>query len=183
MESVHGIGGTIIVIIGTIIMIPMDLLTRKDLKSINYKLLIFLTAAFSIGNVLKASGASEIIFTRFVNMFPKEFNTYYIFLIFLTSVGLHMVLGSNMTTLSVVVPGIVAIASGITSIEVVIFLIYFSVCAHYVLPFHNVIMMIGDGNRHYRTETILKFSPFLTLIIVASIFFIYINWWKFAGFL
>jgi di/tricarboxylate transporter len=182
-ESVHGISGTAIVVTGTIIMFLMKLLGRKDLKTVNVKLLIFLTAAFSIGNVLRTSGTSDILFSGFINMFPKEFNIYYVFFIFLTSAGLHMVFGSNMTTLSVVIPGLLTIGSGLVKTEIMMFIIYFSVCSHYVLPFHNVIMMIGDGNRHYRGETMLKFAPALTGVVTISILFIYMNWWRVAGLL
>jgi hypothetical protein len=44
-------------------------------------------------------------------------------------------------------------------------------------------MMIGDGNRHYRGETMLKFAPALTGVVTISILFIYMNWWRVAGLL
>jgi len=183
LESIHGISGTIIVVTGTLVMFALKWLERRDLKTVNIKLLIFLTAAFSIGNVLKTSGTADVLFSGFINMFPKEFNFYYVFLIFATSAGLHMVFGSNMTTLSVVIPGLLTIGSGLVKTEIIMFIIYFSVCSHYVLPFHNVIMMIGEGNKQYRPETLLKFAPALTGIVTISILFIYMNWWRLAGLL
>jgi len=182
-ESIHGISGTIIVIIGSLAMFLIGLLGKKDLKTVNIRLLIFLTAAFSIGAVLKTSGVSDVLFSRFVTLFPAEFSYYYVFLILVTAVVLHMFLGSNVTTMSVVVPGLLVIGSGIVKQEIMMFLIYVAVCAHFVIPFHNVILLIGDGNKHYKAETMLKFAPALTVAVILSIFLIYMNWWRFAGLL
>ena len=48
-EPFHHISGTVVVCAGTALMFPLGLLRLPDLKSVNLKLLVFLTAAFSIG--------------------------------------------------------------------------------------------------------------------------------------
>lgn len=180
-ESVHGIKGTVIVVLGSLAMFAIGLLKFKDLKSINIHLLIFLTAAFSIGGVLKGSGVSDVVFLKFIPLFPEDFSFNYIMIIMITAASLHMILGSAVTTMSVVVPGLLIIASGLASIEILIFIMYVMICSHFVLPFHNVILMIGNGNRHFTAETMLRFAPLLTGIVGFSIFAVYLNWWRVIG--
>lgn len=180
-ESVHGVKGTVVVVLGSLAMFAIGLLKIKDLKSINIHLLIFLTAAFSIGGVLKGSGVSDVIFLRFVPLFPDTFSFNYIMIIMITAASLHMILGSAVTTMSVVVPGLLIIASGLASMEILMFIMYVMICSHFVLPFHNVILMIGNGNKHFAAELMLRFAPALTGIVVFGIFVVYLNWWRIIG--
>ncbi|MDP3386853.1 MAG: anion permease [Eubacteriales bacterium] len=182
-ESFHGIKGTAIVVSGSLTMFAIGLLKIEDIKSVNIHLLVFLTATFSIGGVLKNSGVSDIVFLRFVPLFPDSFSIKFIMIVILTAVSLHMILGSNVTTMSVVVPGLLIMGSGLVNVEILMFIIYIAVCSHFVLPFHNVLMMIGNGNRHFDAEIMLRFAPLLTGIVVFSIFAVYLNWWRILGIL
>lgn len=180
-ESIHGINGTIVVIIGSMAMFVIGLLNIEDLKSINIHLLVFLTAAFSIGSVLKGSGVTDVVFLRFVPLFPNAFSSSYIAIIMITATSLHMILGSAVTTMSVVVPGLLIIASGQAGTEILMFIMYIMICSHFVLPFHNVILMIGNGNKHFRAELMLRYAPVLTGTVVFGIFIVYLNWWRLIG--
>src|SRR6056297_1107496 len=180
-ESLHGISGTIIIMLGTAAMFFNKLLKKEDLKSVDITLMFFLTAAFSIGKVMTYSGTSDIIFSNLTSVFPGEFNLVYIFMIILVSMALHMILGSNVTTLSVVLPGLLLISSGIVDPITVMFITYVAVCSHYLLPFHSVIILIGNGNKLFSSKDTIKYSPILTVIVVFSIFFIYRNWWILIG--
>lgn len=180
-ESIHGVSGTIVVVLGSLAMFSIGLLKVEDLKSINIHLLIFLTAAFSIGGVLKGSGVSDIVFLRFVPLFPDVFSASYIAIIMITAASLHMILGSAVTTMSVVVPGLLIIASGQANTEILMFIMYVMICSHFVLPFHNVILMIGNGNKHFGAELMLRYAPVLTGTVVFGIFAVYLNWWRLIG--
>jgi len=180
-ETIHGIPGTGVVILGTAAMFVNKLLKMEDLKCIDVNLLMFLTAAFSIGRVMSYSGTSDVIFSNLTSSFPGEFNLIYIFMIVLISMALHMILGSNVTTLSVVLPGVLLISRGIVNPVTVMFITYVAVCAHYLLPFHSVIILIGNGNKLFSSKKTMKFSPVLTLIVVFSIFLIYRTWWMLIG--
>lgn len=181
LESAHGISGTIVVILGTFAMFLFKNINKEDLKSIDIKLLIFLTAAFSIGKVMMASGVSDKVFTQFINLLPKEFNNKYLLIVVMLSMALHMILGSNITTLSVVVPGMLTISQGLVDPIVMIFIIYITVCAHFILTFHNVIILIGNGNNAFSDKVIIKYAPILTVIVILSIFLVYKIWWGFIG--
>jgi di/tricarboxylate transporter len=180
-EGLHGINGTIIVVLGTSAMFFNKLLKKEDLKCVDITLLFFLTAAFSIGKVMTSGGTSDLIFSNFVSVFPDEFNFLYILMIIIVSMSLHMILGSNVTTLSVVLPGILLISSGVVEPITVMFIVYVAVCAHYLLPFHSVIILIGNGNKLFSSKTTMKYAPVLTIIVVFSIFFIYRTWWMLIG--
>lgn len=180
-ESIHGISGTIVVILGSVAMFGNKLLKVQDLKCVDIKLLVFLTAAFSIGKVMKGSGTSDLIFSGFTAIFPNEFNSMYILYIILASIALHMILGSNITTLSVVIPGLFLISSGIADPKIVMFIIYISVCVHFVLPFHNVILLIGEGNKLFSSSTIIRYVPILTVLVIIGIFIVYRTWWSLLG--
>jgi len=182
-ESFHGISGTIFLAIGTVAMVPIGLLKLKDLKSINLHLLCFLTAALAIGPVLRASGVSDIIFSELTAFFPTEFSLYYVVLVFAVSVLMHMLLGSNVTTMSVVIPSLLMVSIAGVRTEVIIFIIYFSICAHFVLPFHHAVLMIGNGYKHYDVKTMVKFAPVLTVIVAICLFALYYSWWFIAGLL
>lgn len=53
-EDFHPLTGTLVVAAATALMFPLGLLRLPDVKAINVKLLIFLTAAFAIGGTLKS---------------------------------------------------------------------------------------------------------------------------------
>ncbi|MBN2286294.1 MAG: anion permease [Tissierellales bacterium] len=180
-ESLHGQSGTLIVIIGSVLMFFNKLLKIEDLKCVDINLLVFLTAAFSIGKVMTYSGTSDLIFSNFVSAFPNAFDTLYIFMIIIVSMSLHMILGSNLTTLSVVLPGVLLISKGVVDPILIVFIVYIAVCAHYILPFHSVIILIGNGNKLFSSNTIIKFGPSLTVIVAFGILYIYRIWWMLIG--
>lgn len=180
-ESLHGISGTLVVILGSIAMFANKLLKKEDLKCVDVNLLIFLTAAFSIGKVMTYSGTSDVIFSNFVPLFPDNFNNLYMLMIVVVSVALHMILGSNVTSLSVVLPGVMLISSGVVDPVIVMFITYVAVCGHFVLPFHSVPLLIGNGNKLFSSRETIKFSPVITLIVLACIFFVYKTWWSMIG--
>ncbi len=182
-ESLHGIRGLYIVLAGTVLMFPMGMLHLQDFKSVNLKLLVFLTAAFSIGGVMKNSGTAQLIFSRFTPLFPPSFGWTYVVAVVITAMALHMVLGSNITTMSVVVPGILSIGAGAAPPEILLFLIYIAVCGHYLLPFHHVILLLGEGNAYYSSKHLMRFGAVMTGVVMVCILILYITWWRLLGLL
>lgn len=62
-EDFHPLTGTLVVAAATALMFPLGLLRLPDVKAINVKLLIFLTAAFAIGGTLKSCGVADRLFS------------------------------------------------------------------------------------------------------------------------
>ncbi|MDK2867469.1 MAG: hypothetical protein PWP38_1784 [Clostridiales bacterium] len=178
-EDLHGISGTYIVILSTLAMVPLGLVKKSDMKAINAHLLIFLTAAFAIGPVMTASGLADVLFGRFTSFFPTQFNTLYAAVILVVTTVLHMILGSNVTTMSVVIPGLMTTSSRIASPMVIMFLIFIAVCGHIILPFHNVIILLGNGSGYYENKTVIKYGLFLLPLMLLSALFVYLPWWRF----
>ncbi|SMC45736.1 SLC13 family permease [Papillibacter cinnamivorans] len=183
LEQVHGISGTIILVAGTALMVPAGLLRLPDLKTVDIKLLIFLTAVFSIGGTMKTCGAAEQIFSQFGGLFPATFSWVYALIILVSSMAMHMVLGSDLTTLSVMIPGLMSITQGVLPVEILMFLVFIGVVSHFLLPFHHVVILLGDGKGYYNVKTISKYGLLITPVVIFSALFIYMNWWRFTGLL
>lgn len=183
VEDLHGVSGTYIVVAATLLMFPLGMLRfRSDLKAVNVKLMVFLTAAFSIGGSLKACGAAERLFSPFAALLPQRFSLGYAAVVVLAAMVLHMLLGSNVTTLSVVVPALMSI-SVIPQVDVLLFLIYISACGHYLLPFHSVLLLLGEGKGYFTNKEILRFGLPATVLLIGAVFLLYLPWWRLMGFI
>lgn len=180
-EDFHPVSGTITVVAATALMFPLGLLRLRDWRSINLKLLVFLTAAFSIGGTLSACGVADRLFSLFLPIFPAEFSVAYVLVVLVTSVLLHTVLGSNITTMSVVVPGLMSIGAGVAPALPLMFIMCIAVCSQFVLPFHHVILLLGEGNRYYTTKEILRVGIPHTVLMFAAVLIFYLPWWNLIG--
>jgi len=178
VEDLHGVSGTVTVAVGTALMFAVGLLRLPDCKSVNVKLLVFLTAAFAIGGVLKACGVADILFSRFMVLFPSSFSWRYAVVVLLTAMLLHMVLGSNVTTMSVVVPGLMTIGAGVAPPVPLLLLIYIAVCGHFLLPFHHVVLLLGEGKGYYGSKHLARFGIPLTALMFLSALLLYMGWWS-----
>lgn len=180
-EPIHGLGSTIVIVAGTILMAGFGLLKLKDAKSVNLELLLFITAAFSIGGVMTNSGVAQILFSPLSDWLPKEFGIGYILIVMVLSVAMHMVLGSNITTLSVVVPSLMLIGEGVAPMLGLVFVIHVSVCTHYMLPFHNVILIIGNGKEFFESKLVARYGLALTFLLPIVLLGVYYTWWRMIG--
>lgn len=180
-ETVHGVSSANVALLGTILMLLTKIIKIKDLKVINISLLIFLTAEFAIGKVLLGSGVAEKLSDFLVRFFPSPESIMYIpFIVFLI-MFLHMIMGSLVTAISVLIPTLITLTAGNISTEFIVLLTCASVCFHFILPFHHVSIMIGYGNGYYENRHTIKMGMALSLITVIAVLFIYIPWWKMFG--
>lgn len=182
-SSFHGINQTVITIISTAILFGMGMLHKEDLKTIDVTTLIFLTAAFSIGGVMKACGAADKVFGILSGIFPDEFSIRYLMTMVFAAMLLHMILGSNSTTLSVVVPGMTVLCGNMVPSPVIVFTAIAAVSYHVLLPFHSVGIMVGASNGYYPAKYITKTGLFTTVIVYFAVAFIFLPYWKFIGLL
>ncbi len=182
-ESIHGLSAVLIIIAGTLGFYLLGFLKKEDLKIINIDLLFFLTAAFAIGPVMKNTGIAQVVFQRLTGIFPTEVTIFYFLALIVATMLLHMLLGSTITTLSVVIPGFLTLTAGKIDPLVLMMTTYVSVNIHYLLPFHHVTIMIGSGNRFIDSRSLLKFGLVMTFVVVLSLLFVYLPWWRFIGLL
>ncbi|WP_339011592.1 anion permease [Fusobacterium animalis] len=182
-NGIHGINNTLITIISTIILFAIKILHKEDWKSIDITTLIFLTAAFSIGNIIKFCGAADKVFGQLQAIFPTKFSLLYICVMILTTMLLHMILGSNTTTLSVVIPGLMILCSQVVKSPIIVFISVISVSFHAILPFHSISLMIGVSNNYYPAKYVTKLGLPVTLFVYLVVIGIYIPYWKIVGLL
>ncbi len=180
-ESFHGIASKWVILAGTVVMFAMRLLKLRDLKAVNYNLLIWLTAAFSIGGVMRASGIADIVFTKLSVLFPDEMGLPFMLVVILVTMVLHMILGSSVTTTSVVIPGILSTAPIGASAPMLVLLIYIVVYNHFLLPLHNAILVIGNGEKQFSGSIVARFGAVLTILIPLFALLIYRFWWQLTG--
>jgi di/tricarboxylate transporter len=179
----HHISYTLITIAGVLLMFVFGILKIEDLRAIDIATMIFLTAAFAIGGVMKSSGIAGVFFSRIENLFPAEYSTLYILVIILVTMGMHLLLGSNTTTMSVVLPSLLIICGKGLPERAIMYIVYVSLMAHYLLPFHSVAMMIGTGNNYFPAKLVSCLGLPTMLLIFFVIFFVFLPWWRFIGLL
>ena len=180
-SSWHGINPTYITLAGTALLFAVGVLQKKDLSAIDISTMVFLTAAFCIGSVLKYTGVADVIFSYVGRMFPEQFSFAYLLVIIVITMCMHLVLGSNTTTLSVVLPALMAICGSVMPVQEVFFIAYISLTAHFLLPFHAVSLMIGVGNGYFPSGYATKFGLPMMVLIIAGIFLIFRPYWNIVG--
>lgn len=180
-KSIHGINNTIITFIAISAMFFTHMLEPKDLRAIDITTIVFLSAAFSTGGVLKESGAGNLIFTAVKNIFPNHYSFKYIILMALSAKLIHLILGSPTTTLSLFIPGMIIVSDGMLSNSAIMYISYASVMVHALLPFHSVTYMIGNVKGYYDAKNVLKFGVPMLFLMLFSVMFIFTPWWKFVG--
>ncbi len=182
-EPLHGLSSTWIVVVGTALLVPCGLLGRKDLRAQDGKVLIFLTAAFSIGSVITNSGLAELLFGRLGALLPASFSWKYALAILLCTMGMHLLLGSNVTTLAVSIPLLMTVSMGKAPALVVLFLIYVAVSQHFILPFHHVTLGIGVTKGFFTSRQVLRLGLPMTFLVLAGGVLFYLTWWSLVGIL
>lgn len=177
-ESLHGLSSKWIILCSSIIMFLFRFLSPKDIRSINFDLLVWLTAAFSIGNVMRGSGAADIIFSRLSVLFPDNFNLLFLFGIVIITMALHMLLGGSVTTTSVVIPGILSIAAGKAPSAMLVLIIYVLVYNHFLLPLHHAVLVIGNGSKYFSGRLVTQMGVILSVVMPVFVVFVYCGWWQ-----
>ncbi len=180
-ESLHLINPAFVALLGTIAMFGFKIIGFEDLRSLNIDLMIFLTAAFAIGGVMNKSGVADIIYTNIVGLFPPTYSGFYLVTLILTVMVLHMLLGSSITTFSVVIPILMELTEGILDVIPLMFLVYITVNMHHILPFHHITIMIGAGNNYFSNRVTIKYGAVLTVLVFIIIFGFYLPWWGVLG--
>lgn len=182
-NSIHGINNTLITIISTVILFAIKILNGEDWKAIDISTLIFLTAAFSIGTVMKFCGAANKVFGQLETIFPNKFSLLYICVMILITMLLHMILGSNTTTLSVVIPGLIILCSQVVKSPIIVLISVISVSFHAILPFHSISLMMGVSNNCYPAKYVTKLGLPVTLFVYLTVIGVYIPYWNIIGLL
>lgn len=180
-EPLHGVPAAWSAAAAVAALFALRVLRLRDLKELNPSLVLFLTAAFSIGKVLSANGIGGVLNAHLFRLLPPPASALYFTGIAIFGMILHMVLGSSVTTLSIVIPSLVLETQGTVPAVTTALLAYVIVSTHYLLPIHHVTVMIGAGKGYYSQRETLTFGLVLSLLVPAAAALLYIPWWRVIG--
>ena len=180
-SGIHGVNNTVITIVGTALLFPVGALHKEDFSAIDVTTLIFLTAAFGIGGVTASCGAADKVFGALKSLFPAEYSVRYLFTMIFVCMALHMLLGSNTTSLSIVVPGLLLLCGDVLPEQPIVYIGVLSVAFHAFLPFHSVAMMIGEADGYFSVKHMLKMGVAETIILFFVAPAVFVPYWRLIG--
>lgn len=188
-DSLHGIHlgwVTLIIAMGMALPAIGGILTPKDWAGVPIHVLLFLTAAMTIGKVGGVTGMNTwIAKTILPAAIPSD---PYILAAFITTVSvlIHMALGSVIAVMGIAIPALLLFTKpmGIDPI-VTVFLVYTAIGIHYILPFQHLNMLVGQGeeNGMYTQKEVMRLGIPLTVVVYIICVGVLIPYWKIIGLL
>lgn len=188
-DSIHNIDlGWITIMIAALMSMPIigEVLTKDSWKTVPIDTLFFLNAALAIGKIGEITGMNSWIVSSLLPSSVPENIFLFGLLVVIVSIGLHMVLGSAMTVMSIAIPAFLTyMGSSSMNPLVPALLVYTSVSIHYILPYQHITILVGMGEEHgmYNNSHVAKMGIPLTLIVFIVVFLIQIPWWHITGLL
>lgn len=179
-ESLHNIDLAWTAFGGVVVMVVFKILPLKDLKKVNMPLMIFMTAAFSIGAVLSHVGVGKYIASKVVTTLP---DSKLLFVFYFTTILMiaHMIFGSVITTLSIILPTFISMNLTIIDPVILTFIAFTVGSIHYILPHHHVTVMVGYGKKYYPMSYVIRYGLLLTVLTFVVVYLIEIPWWTLIG--
>ncbi len=162
--------GWITLLIGLSMSLPLigEVLTPASWAAVPVNVLVFLTSAMAIGSVGGKTGMNAWI-ADVVLPSAVPSNIYVLaLLIALVSVIIHMFMGSVMAVLGVCVPAFIAFTAGSNiSPLAVAMMVFTAINIHYILPFHNLAILVGAGkeNGGYSDKEAMRMGIPLTAVV------------------
>lgn len=179
--------GWITLMVAMLMSLPVvgEVVRAEDWKEVPVHVMVFLTAAIAIGKVGGVTGMNQWIASTFMpSSIPENIIVFVLLIAGLTMI-IHMFMGSVIAVMGVVIPALIAFTepAGIPSLAV-IGIVYLSVAGHYILPFHHLNMLVGQGEEngmYTQKETVRLGLPLCLAIFIMVIFAV--GWWKLIGLL
>ena len=187
-DSIHGIDiGWITLLTAMLMSFPKigDILGQKQWADVPIHVLIFLNAAITLGKVGGVTGMNAwIAQTVLPSSIPS--NPYVLAIVIaLISIGIHMVLGSVIAVMGIAIPALLIYTESLNiSPFLITLLVYSSIGIHYILPFHHLNVLIGQGeeNGMYGQKEVMRLGIPLTIVVLFIVLF-EVSYWKIIGLL
>ena len=160
-----------------------EIRTPAEWGQVPFHVLMFLTAAMSIGKIGGITGMNEwlakVILPSSVPANPLMLG------LVIAGIGicLHMVLGSVIAVMGIAIPALVVFTNGTKLSPLVPALyVYTSIAMHYIFPFQHLNMLVGLGESDgmYSDKHVIKLGIPLTIVVFIIIIFETL-WWNFTG--
>lgn len=179
-EALHKIPAAYAALAVVAVLFALGILHVADLKSVNPSILLFLTAAFSIGRTLSINGIAAVVTGKIFAYLPPPERMVHFPAIIVIIMLLHLLLGSAITTLSVVIPALAADVHALSPTATAL-LAFTLINMQYFLPIHHVTIMIGAAKGCYSQKETLKLGICFFFVMIPFILFIFLPWWRFIG--
>jgi anion transporter len=161
-----------------------DVLDAKDISGgINWPILFFVMGALAIGTVGMTTGMSDWLAANLMPAVPPQNPYLFAALIGVSTMLIHMVLGSALACMSIAAPPMVqyAVSAGWNPLFPAL-LVYTAVSIHYLFPFQHVAILLGQGETGgYSTRQVLKYGLPLTLVAIVVMILVEVTWWLAIG--
>ena len=135
-------------IIGVLMSMPVigEVLTPASWNNVDIKTLMFLTAAMAIGTVGGATGMNAWIADVVLPSSVPDNPYLFALLVCALTMIIHMFMGSVMAGLGICVPAFLTFVQGTSvSATAVALIVFTAINLHYILPFHNLAILVGEG--------------------------------------
>ncbi len=174
------------VVVGLALPYVGDMLDARDISTaVNWPIVLFVAGALAIGTVGKVTGMSDWLAGTLLPATPPQNPFLFAGLVGGATMLIHMVLGSALACMSIVAPPMVhyAEATGWSPL-VPALLVYTAVAIHYLFPFQQVTILLGQGETGgYGTRHVLKYGLPLTFVALFVIILVEMVWWQLIGLL
>lgn len=170
-ESLTGLNiGFVTLLIGAAMALPVigEVLTPATWNSVPINTLVFLTAAMGIGTVGSATGMNSWIANVVLPDSVPDNIFVLALLIAAITVIIHMFMGSVMAVLGICVPAFLAFTAGSGVSDIAVAMMVFSaINIHYILPFHNLAILVGEGEdaAGYSSKEAMRMGIPLTAVV------------------
>lgn len=179
--------GWITLIVALCMSLPLigEVLTAKSWAQVPVNVLVFLTSAIAIGDVGESTGMNAWIGKQILpSAFPE--NVFLVALIIAVfAVIIHMFMGSVIAVMGLTIPTLVAATSHLGISPLAVSLIIFTVVnLHYLLPFHNLAMLVGNDpdTGGYTQNQVMRLGIPLTLVVFV-VAMVEVVWFQITGLL
>ncbi|MCG0626539.1 transport protein [Lactiplantibacillus plantarum] len=163
--------GWLTLIVALMMSLPVvgGILTAKSWEGVPVNVLVFLTSAIAIGNVGGVTGMNNWIAKTLI---PSNLPTnIYLLAIVITvfAMIIHMFMGSVIAVMGITIPAFVAATAHMGISPLAVSLLVFSVTnLHYILPFHNLAVLVGsdpDTGGGYTQKDVMRLGIPLTAVV------------------
>lgn len=182
-QGLHQLPAAAILLGGVLALWGLGILDPKAIRAVNWRLLVFFTAAFAVGDVFNYSGLADRLVGLLTPLLPEgSFTLRICFLILLTLI-LNFLLGSAVTTSSVVIPTLGRLGVLPAGSPVLTLFVYTVVSVQYILPFHHATVLVGYGEGLYGGRIIARYGIPLTIFTFFAVLWFCLPWWQVVGLL
>ena len=188
-DTIHGVDiGWVTFLLAMLMSLPVvgKVVEAKNWRDVPIHVLLFITAATAIGKVGAETGMNAWL-AQVLLPSQAPSNLFVLTALITTfTIVVHMLLGSVLSVMGVAVPALIIFTSNLGISPLVTSLWTYTVIGtHYILPFHHMNMLVGQGeaNGLYSQRETIRFGiPFIIVVYILTMF-VETFWWRLIGLL